>query len=90
MALADFARQPAAAAAGLSEAEVLGLRLALGPGQAALSRSLRARAGRFPATQFAVDAALGRLARRGPAGPEHSTAKTEFFLKKLQNSIFYF
>ena len=60
--LADFVRHEKAVRASLNEAEVAGIRLYTGPGYEPLNKSLRCNSGRFPATQFAIDSAIGKLA----------------------------
>eukprot|EP00667_Euglena_gracilis_P000709 EG_transcript_709 len=69
MALEDFCRMAEAQAAGLTEPEVLGLRLYTGPGYRHINCSLRANSGRFPVTQFCIDSAVGKLAHSAPAQP---------------------
>ena len=58
----DFLNHPLAQAAGLTAAEVVGLRLYTGPGYVPINRSLRCGSDRFPATEWAIDAAVGKLA----------------------------
>eukprot|EP00667_Euglena_gracilis_P001898 EG_transcript_1899 len=66
----DFLEEAPARRAGLTGPEVLALRLYAGPGHAALDRSLRAHSGRFPVTQFCLDAAIGKLAQVNPTAEE--------------------
>eukprot|EP00667_Euglena_gracilis_P012600 EG_transcript_12959 len=58
----DFRRTTTALEAGLTLPEVVGLRLYTGPGYEALNLSLRANSQRFPATQYCIDSAIGKLA----------------------------
>eukprot|EP00667_Euglena_gracilis_P005423 EG_transcript_5459 len=64
MTLQDFCQSPEAQFAGLTEPEVLGLRLYTGPGYRRINCSLRANSGRFSVTQFCIDCAIGKLAQK--------------------------
>eukprot|EP00668_Euglena_longa_P000226 GGOE01000310.1.p1 GENE.GGOE01000310.1~~GGOE01000310.1.p1 ORF type:complete len:782 (+),score=172.88 GGOE01000310.1:80-2347(+) len=66
MSIGDFCGTEAAAEAGLTVAEVVGLRLYTGPGYEALNLSLRANSQRFPVTQFCIDSAIGKMGRVAP------------------------
>jgi hypothetical protein len=63
MGLRDFASAHPAVTAGLTEAEVLALRLCTGPGSRFMAASLQAPTARFAATQYCADCAVGKLAR---------------------------
>ena len=67
MSVADFLAHPTARVALLTEAEVVALRLHTGPAYRVMDASLRSHTARFPATQWALDCAVGKLARRAPA-----------------------